>query len=84
MRDVRLHTADDETIWEHAAGNGLVIVSKDSDFHQRSFVFGHPQKVIWIRRGTCSTNEIESRLRSRHSDLIAFESDKSNSFLALG
>jgi predicted nuclease of predicted toxin-antitoxin system len=26
-----------------------MIVSKDSDMHQRSFVFGHPPKVIWVR-----------------------------------
>jgi predicted nuclease of predicted toxin-antitoxin system len=29
-----------------AARQGFAIVSKDSDFHQRSFVRGHPPKVI--------------------------------------
>jgi predicted nuclease of predicted toxin-antitoxin system len=30
-------------------------VSKDADFHERSFVLGPPPKVIWIRRRNCST-----------------------------
>lgn len=31
---------------EHAAEHRFVIVSKDADFHQRSFVLGHPPKVV--------------------------------------
>jgi predicted nuclease of predicted toxin-antitoxin system len=44
VRDVALHMADDETVWDYAAQNGLTIVSKDADFHQRSFVRGHPPR----------------------------------------
>jgi predicted nuclease of predicted toxin-antitoxin system len=33
-------------------------VSKDTDFHQRSFLFGGPPKVVWIRLGNCSTEDI--------------------------
>jgi predicted nuclease of predicted toxin-antitoxin system len=42
VRDVGLKEADDVEVWDYAKSNGLIIVSKDSDFHQRSFVFGHP------------------------------------------
>ena len=51
VRDVGLQMADDETIWAYAEQHGLAILSKDADFHQRSFVRGHPPKVVWIRRG---------------------------------
>ncbi|HEX9284788.1 MAG TPA: DUF5615 family PIN-like protein [Nitrospirales bacterium] len=83
VRNEGLQTADDDTLWNYAARRGFVIVSKDADFHQRSFVFGHPPKVIWIQRGNCSTDEIAAMLRRYHTDLLAFERDEVASFLAL-
>ena len=83
IRNIGLGGADDDTVWRHAAREGFVIVSKDSDFHQLSFVRGHPPKVVWIRRGNCSTDDIESLLRQHGSDLVAFETDPDTSFLVL-
>ena len=83
VRNVGLGRADDNTVWQYAAREGFAIVSKDSDFHQLSFVRGHPPKVVWIRRGNCSTDEIESLLRQRQADLLAFEADPDASFLVL-
>ena len=40
LRNVNLHEADDRTIWEYARANSFVIVSKDEDFHQLSFLYG--------------------------------------------
>ena len=37
VRDGGLHDADDLTIWDYARDHGYVIVSKDSDFQQRSW-----------------------------------------------
>lgn len=76
--------ADDEAVWDYAAQNGLTIVSKDADFHQRSFVRGHPPKVIWIRLGNCRTGEIESILRSYREEVFAFVQNTEAAFLALG
>ena len=83
VREVGLQAADDDTVWTYAADHGFVIVSKDADFHQRSFVLGHPPKVVWIRRGNCSTVEIEGILRSRAAELVAFERNDQEAFLAL-
>lgn len=83
MRDVRLQDASDEAVWNYAAQYGLAIASKDADFHQRSFLFGHPPKVVWIRCGNCSTTEIEGILRAHHVDLQAFASDTEVAFLVL-
>jgi predicted nuclease of predicted toxin-antitoxin system len=60
-----------------------VIVSKDGEIHQRSFLLGHPPKVVWIRRGNCSTRDIETLLRDRLPDLLSFDADPEASFLAL-
>jgi len=59
VRDVGLKSADDPLVWEYAKNYGLLLVSKDSDMHQRSFLFGPPPKVVWVRLGNCSTSEVE-------------------------
>ncbi|MEX1130387.1 MAG: DUF5615 family PIN-like protein [Candidatus Woykebacteria bacterium] len=61
----------------------FTIVSKDSDFHQRSFVFGHPPKVIWIDKGNCSTEEISKILRTNHKEIKSFIDSRNSSFLVL-
>ena len=53
-----LGSADDETIWEYARREGFTIVSKDSDFQERSVLRGSPPKVIWLRIPNSSTSEI--------------------------
>ena len=83
VRSVGLGRADDDAVWQYATAEGFAIVSKDSDFHQLSFVRGHPPKVVWIRRGNCSTDEIESLLRQRAEDLRVFDRDPDASFLVL-
>ena len=83
VREIGLESADDLAIWTYAKNQELTIVSKDSDFRQMSFAFGHPPKVIWIRRGNCSTSEIESILRNRYRDLIVFLGEEQSAFLAL-
>ncbi len=83
VRDIGLERAPDEVIWRYAAEQGLVITSKDSDFHQRSFLFGSPPKVVWIGRGNRSTAEIAGILRAHHANLLAFERDPEGAFLVL-
>ena len=83
VRDIGLARATDAAIWVYARDRGLTIVSKDSDFHQVSFLRGPPPKVIWIRRGNCSTADIETLLRSNRTEILAFEADEEAAFLAL-
>lgn len=84
VRDVGLHKASDEDVWAYAVQQSLTIVSKDADFHQRSFLYGHPPKVVWVRKGNCSTREIEALLRARNDDLLAFDRNEEGAFLILG
>jgi predicted nuclease of predicted toxin-antitoxin system len=83
VRYVGLEKALDGPVWEYAKLHGFMIVSKDSDFHQRSFLFGHPPKVVWIRRGNCSTAVIEAMLREHREDIERFAESEQGSFLAL-
>ncbi|MDA0841944.1 MAG: DUF5615 family PIN-like protein [Planctomycetota bacterium] len=83
VRTVGLAAADDDEVWYYAEKHGLTVVSKDSDFHQRSFVLGQPPKIIWIRRGNCSTQDVHDVLRGRYSEIVNFDNDADASFLAL-
>ena len=84
VRDVGLSSADDEEVWAYAVSEGFVIISKDADFHQRSFLFGAPPKVVWIRPGDCSTEDVGTLLRTHYQDLQDFEENEEAAFLALG
>jgi predicted nuclease of predicted toxin-antitoxin system len=48
VRDAGLRHASDAEIWDYARMHGFAIVSKDTDFRERSFVEGVPPKVIWL------------------------------------
>jgi predicted nuclease of predicted toxin-antitoxin system len=58
-------------------------MSKDADFHQRSFVVGHTPKVVWIERGNCSTDEIHQILYKNREAIKDFGDAKESSFLIL-
>ena len=83
VRDIGLSRATDAVIWDYARDHSLTIVSKDSDFHQLSFVRGPPPKVIWIRRGNCTTADIAALLRFNRAEVLAFGADAEAAFLAL-
>lgn len=83
VRDVGLKAADDPAVWEYAKENELIIVSKDVDMHDRSFIFGYPPKVVWVRLGNCSTIDVENLLRREFSAIETFYQDDYASFLAL-
>jgi len=83
VHDLGLGAADDEAIWRHAREHGFAIVTKDSDFHERSLLQGYPPKVVWIRRGNCSTDEIAAILRRHEADIRALGADADAAALML-
>jgi predicted nuclease of predicted toxin-antitoxin system len=76
--------AGDDVVWEYARFHGFTIVSKDSDFFDRSVLTGAPPKVIWIRLGNCSTQEVERMLRSRALEMQGFFEDDHETCLRIG
>lgn len=83
VKDLQMQTSSDTEIWEYAGKEGYTIVSKDSDFHQRSFVLGYPPKVVWIQKGNCTTDEIYDILEKHVDDIESFINDSESSFLVL-
>jgi predicted nuclease of predicted toxin-antitoxin system len=83
VREIGLKSANDPLVWEYAQSNEFIIISKDSDMHQRSLFFGYPPKVIWVRLGNCSTRDIEKLLRKHFNAIETFEKDAHASFLSL-
>ena len=83
VREVGLKEAEDPAVWEYAKQQGFMIVSKDADFHQRSFVLGFPPKVVWIRLGNCTTAEVEQAVRKNFDSIKEFAEDEEAAFLVL-
>lgn len=83
VREAGLATATDVEVWDYAASHDLPIVSKDSDFRQRSFLLGPPPKVVWVKLGNCTTVEIAALLRIRAAEIQAFHAEPETAFLAL-
>ena len=83
VKTLGLINTDDEVIWEHAKTNGFAIVSKDADFHQRSLLYGHPPKFIYLRIGNCPTSKITRILRDNMDTIIQFETSETESLLVL-
>ena len=81
--DVDLLGASDLAIWQHAREKGLILVSKDEDFHRLSVLHGPPPKVIWVRLGNCSTEDVIRLLRERRGEVQAFLQHEEAGFLAL-
>lgn len=58
VSDCELSDCEDSEIWLFAKTNAYAIVTFDSDFYDMSIINGHPPKIIWIRTGNLTTDEI--------------------------
>lgn len=58
VRELELENFSDMQIWEYAKSNGYTIVTFDADFYEITNLKGHPPKIIWLRFGTMTTNNI--------------------------
>jgi predicted nuclease of predicted toxin-antitoxin system len=83
VRDVGLRAAEDDQIWDHARTQGLIVVSKDTDFRERSYVEGFPPKTIWLDVGNAGTAAIAELLRRERGRIDLFERQEETSILIL-
>lgn len=83
VRDLHLQSSSDEAIWQRAAANGFVIVTKDDDFRQRSFLYGFPPKIIWLHIGNCRREVSADILRNAAGTIHTFADDALSAVLVL-
>jgi predicted nuclease of predicted toxin-antitoxin system len=83
VRQFGLATADDGVVWRFARENAFMLLSKDTDFLQLSFLHGAPPKVIHVRAGNCSTREVLNLVLMQRARIHEFERDGQAATLVL-
>jgi predicted nuclease of predicted toxin-antitoxin system len=83
VKECGLGSFPDDDVWRYAKDNDFAIVSKDSDFSERSALRGSPPKVIWLRIGNCTTTRAGFLLRDAFPRIQAFLGAKEESCLVL-
>src|SRR5262245_55530191 len=78
-----LRGMDHSRIWEYARREGFAIVSKDTDFRERSYFEGAPPKIIGLDVGNAGTKAIEELLRREHDRVERFGESEESSVLIL-
>ncbi len=83
VRDCGLLGFPDEEVWEYACANDFIIVSKDSDFQQRSSLYGHPPKIVWLRIGNCTREQLVQLITAHEQDIRALSMNLIEAILIL-
>lgn len=80
---LKMQGAFDANIWKYAADEDYIIVSKDNDFRQRSFLFGSPPKIIWLSVGNGGTKIIKELLLKNVALIYKFTQEPTEGLLVL-
>ena len=83
VRSLSMKNASDTDIWNYAKREGFVVVSKDSDFYNRSILLGFPPKVIWLKLGNCTVTRLEQVLRENYDRIQLFATDTKESCMII-
>lgn len=73
--DFQLNSIDDKVIFQFAKENGFAIVTFDEDYFTLSVLNSFPPKIIWLRTGNLSTNELEEILKTKRPVIEKFLED---------
>lgn len=74
LRDLNLRDAEDEQIFQEARQQGVVIISKDSDFVEMILRLGVPPQLLWVTCGNVTNRRLQSLLTQvfpRAQELLA-------------
>ena len=75
VRMLGLAEADDLTIWNYAIDHDLIIVTQDSDYSDWNKLRGAPPRILWLRCGNASVDQIHTKLRNAANRIKALDSD---------
>ncbi len=87
VSDVGLSNANDIQIWEFAKKENFIIVTFDSDYFDMSLIYGTPPKLIWLRTGNVTTDEIRKLFISNAliiNDFVLNPDNEDKSCLEIG
>ena len=73
----------DREIWGFAREHGFVIVTTDADFYELPAAAGLPPKVVWLRRWSHPTRDVEFVLRREAIRITEFAGDPTLGILLL-
>jgi len=65
----------DISIWRFAKENRYSILTFDEDFSEIQNIYSYPPKIIWLRTGNVSTQEIASLLIGLKDEIADFIND---------
>jgi predicted nuclease of predicted toxin-antitoxin system len=72
VANLGMATAEDIDIWDYARKNNYAIVTFDADFYDIGLINGCPPKIVWLRTGNLTTNQIADLLINRQKQITAF------------
>jgi predicted nuclease of predicted toxin-antitoxin system len=75
VRDLELENSKDSFLWNYAKENNYCIVTLDGDFYDLGLIKGSSPKVIWLRLGNTTTQNVETILRKNYDLISTFLSD---------
>ena len=71
VRDIGLRDAEDPEIFEKAKAQGVILMTKDSDFVDLVDRLGSPPQIIWLTCGNTSNAELRRILSLTLLDALA-------------
>ncbi|MGK0310164.1 MAG: putative nuclease of putative toxin-antitoxin system [Lentimonas sp.] len=71
LRSLGLRDSDDETIFMKAREADVVFFTKDADFVELLERFGNPPKVVWLRVGNTSNQEMKRILLASFKNITS-------------
>jgi predicted nuclease of predicted toxin-antitoxin system len=78
VRELGFENKRDKEIWDFAKLEGYAILTFDSDFFDLANLHGSPPKIIWLRFGNKSTNELAEILQLKSSIIEDFVKEQSS------
>jgi predicted nuclease of predicted toxin-antitoxin system len=77
--NIGLSDTEDIDICQFARKENYVIVTFDSDYYDISLINGCPPKVIWLRTGNVTTEDIKNLVVSNSQVITDFINNEDNS-----
>ncbi|MFN9581897.1 MAG: DUF5615 family PIN-like protein [Bacteroidota bacterium] len=75
VRELNLEDKSDREIWDFAKREQYTIVTFDADFYDLVTLYGHPPKVVWLRVGNTSSDNLIKVFMNRSEVIKAFVTD---------